>query len=181
VQPAQVLADLSASRCGIEDLAVPWTPGVYAIYLRDQSALPHITTGRDGLLYIGLSSNLAQRQFETHFQSGQSGFSTLRRTVGALLIGDLELRPRPRGLGASTTNYRNYRFDDAGEEALSTWMREHVDVAIQPVAEPDRLEHELLALACPPLNLKGWANPDAAAIKAARKACVAAARAAEPR
>jgi hypothetical protein len=93
----------------------------------------------------------------------------------------LGLQPRPRGIGASDSNYRCYRFDDAGEERLSQWMGVHLDVAVQPVPDPKWLERDLVAFARPPLNLTLWANPDAAAIKSARKACVAAARAAEKR
>lgn len=178
---APVLAGLSAARSQLAGLNAPATPGVYAFFLRDRGALPGVDASGDGIVYIGLSSNLAQREFDTHLRAGQSGFSTLRRTLGALLIADLGLQPRPRGSGASDSNYRCYRFDDAGEERLSAWMRGHLEVAVQPVPDPKQLERALVALARPPLNLTLWANPDAAAIKAARKACVAAARAAEKR
>lgn len=178
---APVLAGLSAARSQLADLNAPAAPGVYAFFLRDPGALPGVDESADGIIYIGLSTNLAQRDVDTHFRAGQSGFSTLRRTLGALLIADLGLQPRPRGFGASDSNYRSYRFDEAGEERRSAWMRGHLDVALQPVADPKQLERALVAIARPPLNLTLWANPDAAAIKAARKACVAAARAAENR
>ena len=178
---AQVLNDLSTNRCPVSDLDAPPDPGVYAFFLQEGAVLPEVQAGRDGLLYIGLSTNLAQRQFDTHFQAGETGFSTVRRSFGALLIEVLGLRPRPRGRGSSNTNYMNYRFDEPGEDRLSAWMSEHLEVAVRQVDDPGPLEEDLLRHARPPLNLKGWPNPDAAAIKALRKKCVQAARAAEPR
>lgn len=181
MDPASVLAHLSATRSGLADLTAPPLPGVYAFFLRDGAALPGVQCASDAFLYIGLSSNLAQREFDTHFQAGQSGFSTLRRSLGALLMDELNLHPQPRGTGASDTNYRNYRFDDAGEQSLSTWMRENVNVAVQAVPDPGELERNLISQAQPPLNLTLWINPDAAKIKAARKSCVQMARATERR
>jgi hypothetical protein len=131
---------------------------------------------RGGPVYLGISGNLAQRDFDTHFTTGQSGFSTLRRSIGAILRDDLKLKPRPRGTGASDTNYRNYRFDDAGERSLTKWMTTNLLIGAEPIDEPKLIEKQLIALACPPLNLTHWANPDAPTIKAARKACVEAAR-----
>jgi hypothetical protein len=178
---ALVLGGLSTARSQLTGLNAPEAPGVYAFFLRDRGALPGVDEAADGIVYIGLSTNLAQREFDTHFRAGQSGFSTLRRTLGALLIADLSLKPRPRGSGASDSNYRCYRFDEAGEERLSAWMRDHLDIAVQTVADPKQLERALVALARPPLNLTLWANPDAATIRAARKACMRAARAVETR
>ncbi|MDQ3678208.1 MAG: hypothetical protein M3401_15665 [Actinomycetota bacterium] len=60
-------------------------------------------------------------------------------------------------------------------------MHEHLRVAVEPVAEPDALERELIARACPPLNLKGWLNPEATTIRALRKACADEARRDHPR
>jgi hypothetical protein len=68
-------------------------------------------------MYVGMSSNLAERD-EAHFRTGGSGFSTLRRSLGALLKQELRLSARPRGTGSSAQNYRCYQFDDAGEEQL---------------------------------------------------------------
>jgi hypothetical protein len=127
-------------------------------------------------LYLGLSSNLVQREFDTHFRAGQSGFSTLRRSLGALLKEELALTAIPRGTGASDTNYRNYRFADQGEQRLSQWMTTHLRVGVHAISDPAEIERELISLACPPLNLTGWANPAAADIKALRKACVEEAR-----
>jgi hypothetical protein len=173
---AQILDGLRGSAVAFEELRAPPAPGVYGFYLTSASAFPVISVPGDGPLYLGLSSNLAQREFDTHFQPGQSGFSTLRRSLGALLKDQLDLVVIPRGTGASDTNYRNYRFENEGESRLSEWMRAHLLVGVHPVDDPRALERELIGLARPPLNLTGWANSDAAEIKALRKACVEEAR-----
>jgi hypothetical protein len=175
-EAAQILKGLRGSAVALDELRAPPAPGVYGFYLASRSALPVISAPGDGPVYLGLSSNLAQREFDTHFQAGQSGFSTLRRSLGALLKDQLDLAAIPRGTGASDTNYRNYRFEDEGESRLSEWMGAHLLLGVHPVDDPRALERELIALACPPLNLTGWENPDAAEIKALRKACVDEAR-----
>jgi hypothetical protein len=177
----EILLKLRSGALPVSELEAPSEPGVYAFFLVPGAGVPGTAHPADRPLYVGISSNLAQREFDTHFAAGKSGFSTLRRSLGALLIDQLDLNPRPRGTGASDSNYRNYRFDDEGEERLSAWMVANLQVAVQPVSNPKSIEKDLVALACPPLNLTHWANPDAPAIKGARAACVDAARAFDPR
>lgn len=174
----QRLAD-NATR--LEHLEAPAAAGVYAYFLANGAELPGVGNPAGGPVYVGVSGNLAEREFDTHFAAGQTGFSTLRRSIGAILKDQLNLRARPRGTGTSKTNFTNYRFDDTGEQLLSTWMHEHLRVAVEPVREPAALERELIALACPPLNLTGWSNPEAATIKALRRSCVDEARRDHPR
>lgn len=178
---SELLDQLAAAQGPITDLEVPSEPGIYAIYLVPGHGVPGVHQPSGGPLYVGISSNLAQREFETHFAAGQSGFSTLRRSLGALLSSRFDLHARPRGKDASDSNYRCYRFDDEGEKRLSDWMEVALRVGVQPIARPKTIEKELIALACPPLNLTYWPNPDAPTIKAARKACVEEARQAEHR
>lgn len=176
-----ILQELVTGATALKDLDAPPAAGVYAYFLGTGASLPRIRNPGGGPVYVGLSSNLAQREFDTHFAEGQTGFSTLRRSIGALLKHDLRLDARPRGRGASETNYRNYRFDDDGEQRLSAWMHDHLRVAVHAVADPKLVEDELIPLARPPLNLKGWANPEARMIKDLRKVCVDEARRNHPR
>lgn len=158
METAHALAQLSEHRSSWELLDAPAAPGVYAIFLRD-GVLPGVHCAAGTCLYVGLSSNLAQREFDTHFRAGRSGFSTLRRSLGALLIDDLQLQPEPRSAGNSDTNYRNYRFGAGGEERLSAWMQRHLDIGVYPEADPKPLERELIALAGPPLEPDALAEP----------------------
>jgi hypothetical protein len=150
---------------------------VYALFVTPPDGLPVDDVPKTGLAYIGKSGNLAEREFGTHFSVGASGFSTLRRSVGALMKGPLELMAIPRGTGTSDTNYRNYRFTEEGEQRLSAWMRDHLEVGIAEIPGVyGRAEEELIAWLEPVLCLKGWPNPQAPAIKALRAACVVEAR-----
>lgn len=178
--PDEILTRLVTDRASVQNLDAPKEPGVYGLFLRDGTDFP-LAHNPTEPLYVGTSGNLAQREFDTHFAAGQTGFSTVRRSFGALLLNRLGLRPQPRGKGSSKTNFRNYRFDDAGEERLSQWMEKQIALAVHPVANPKAVEKALIALACPPLNFTGWANPMAAEIKAKRKQCVELAEQAEPR
>jgi len=69
---------------------------------------------------------------DTHFTSQKTGFSTLRRSVDALLKDELQSTAIPRGTGSSKSNYQNYRFTDAGEEKLTTWMESNLEIAVFP-------------------------------------------------
>ncbi|WP_293003351.1 GIY-YIG nuclease family protein [Mycobacterium sp.] len=172
MEPTDILEELRAARCGLAEQSAPSVAGVYAIFSRAQCALPGVTLTGGDVVYIGSSSNLAQRSIGTHFATGQSGFSTLRRSIGALLRDQLDLVPRPRGAGSSDSNFRHYRFDDAGEDKLTSWMIRNFDASVYPVPDPGRVERALIAIASPPMNLRHWANPDATMMRAARKACV---------
>jgi len=136
--------------------------------LDDPAALPIVPNQGRTPLYVGMTSNLRARGDETHFSDGGSGFSTLRRSLGALLKENLDLKARPRGTGASKQNFRCYCFDEGGETRLTAWMREHLRIAVAEHPDPDGIETELIRLARPPLNLNKWPNPHRAEIMALR-------------
>ena len=174
---AAVEGKLRATRTTVDELQPPSTAGVYAIFLLDPSALKPFAPGRDGLIYVGTSSNLAQREFENHFNSESTGFSTLRRSLGAILRQQLSLRALPRSPGRSESNVRCYRFTPDGDIRLTEWMRANLQVGVAAALDSDDLEVMLIARLQPLLNLKGWPNPDRQAIKALRKSCADEARA----
>src|SRR4051794_41524689 len=115
---AGVLAGLTSSASPLSQLQAPAAPGVYACFLAPRSSLPGVSNPGSDALYIGVSGNLAEREFETHFAEGKTGFSTLRRSIGAILQDQLELRATPRDSSRNKTNFTNYRFDDDGERRL---------------------------------------------------------------
>jgi len=118
---------------------------------------------------------LEVREFDTHFNSDQTGFSTVRRSLGAILKEQLQLVARPRGTGTSKANYTNYCFNLAGEDRLTTWMREHLKVRTWPTRKFEAIEAILKPRLRPLLNLEGW-NPQNSAIRALRKRCADEAR-----
>jgi GIY-YIG catalytic domain len=163
---------LFSSRCRPSGLNPPERPGIYAIFLRDQEQIGWFAAKSGSAVYVGISGNLKQREFDVHFSSGSSGFSTLRRSLGAILKNELNLTCRPRSSGPSETNVTNYKFDEAGEQRLTLWMAENLDIGICPVDQNIKdLEKAVIAETKPVLNLTGWKNPDRASIKELRAAC----------
>lgn len=156
-------------------------PGVYAVFLENRAALPGVATDQTGLLYIGMTTDPTGER--DHFGHVHSGFSSPRRSLGALLKEQLRLRAIPRSLGASPSNWTNYRFSDDGEAALTLWMRANLSVSHVPLdqarADIERVEKQLIVYLKPPLNLKN--NPGASSrnlLESLRKACREEARAA---
>jgi hypothetical protein len=157
------------------DEVVPETgPGVYVHALRPGSELPRVRVAK-GALYVGMTeSSLAAR---SHFTHKHSGFSTLRRSLGAVLKEKLSLHAEPRAPGPSASNVRNYRFNEEGEQRLTEWMKAHLVYAHLPVGENQRvIESDMILALEPPMNLTGWKNPQAAWIKNVRAQCVEEAR-----
>lgn len=153
-------------------------PGIYAILLASPDALPAISPGRSGLLYVGMTDDTLEAR--SHFRHAHSGFSTFRRSLGALLKDELGLHAIPRGPGSSKTNFSNYRFPEAGERVLSEWMNRHLLITRTAVpGDLHRFENDLIAHLEPPLNLTGWPNPRRATLTALRAACAAEARGAK--
>ena len=177
-----ILAALERSRASIDRGQAPSSPGVYGIFLRDRSELQLRDGLPNGLIYIGMSGNLAAREYDMHFSSRNTGFSTLRRSIGALLKEELALVAMPRGSGRTESNYRNYRFKPDGEDRLTSWMMENLEVGIYPTGgDHEAVEKVLIAALQPPLCLTGWPNPEAGFIKALRKLCADDARSAHKR
>lgn len=154
-------------RC--DDIPLVSGAGVYVFYLEQPTALPSITLPASRVLYIGMTDDCLEAR--NHFYHEHSGFSTFRRSLGALLKDELGLKALPRAAGPSPTNTNCYRFNEAGELALTRWMREHLTYACYPNEDPRAMESELIRHYEPPLNLTKWKNPNAAYLKALRKKC----------
>ena len=131
--------------------------GVYAFFLAEPGALAGLSIEPSGLIYLGKSSNLEARN---HFAHRDSGFSTLRRSLGALLKEELRLQAIPRGPWRSRNDLRYHRFRDKDEQRLTDWMIAHLTYGFAVVADDLKaVEQALITELRPPLNLIGWPNP----------------------
>lgn len=123
------------------DFHPPHYPGVYGWYFKCSfPGLPdeHETVIKDGkffkdrwrLCYIGLGSSLYQRLIEKHFE-GTASDSSLRLTLGSLLVKDLNLHliKTPGG---------SYKFSD--EKKLSDWIIKNARVAYFTCESCDQVE-----------------------------------------
>ncbi|MGF6408896.1 GIY-YIG nuclease family protein [Paraburkholderia sp. MM5482-R1] len=176
----QIVEALLCRMSNPDQVSAPSCPGVYASFLVNGDALAPFGVPANGLVYIGKSSNLAQREFDTHLNSDNTGFSTVRRSIGAILKQQLKLTPRPRGRGASNTDFTNYRFDREGENELTDWMRGNLKISVHADTDYAVVERDLINGLQPILNLTGWPNPNRREIKALRKACADEARQRRP-
>ena len=169
IDTESVFRSLSNRRFRPDDIPEHPEPGVYAIFAAQLECLPGIVLPPSGLVYVGQSSDLAHRN---HFRMAHSGFSSPRRSLGALLKSPLRLQAAPRSSGHSKKNYENYRFAGDGEERLTAWMRCNLSYAIYPYnGDTENLEKQLIKENAPPLNLTYWRNPQKKQIQTSRKAC----------
>jgi hypothetical protein len=130
----------TTARAHIESAVLPDEPGIYVVWPVAQHAVDDLgladVTGESPLafrpLYVGKAEDSVQRRLVMkHFASGDTGHSTLRRTLASLL--DLESRarktrildPTPQQLRTLTANFDLSEHDD---EVLSEWMAEHLRV-----------------------------------------------------
>ena len=142
---------------------VPAAAGVYGWWFRRLP--PLVDAGacarHDGftLLYVGLSPSRPPRngrpasrqslrsRLRTRYAGNAEG-STLRKTLGCLLAGELGLQLRRVGSGNRKT------FVD-GEQALTAWMAENAFVSWTARGQPWELEDQLIRSLDLPLNLDG--------------------------
>ena len=160
---------LSHNRACADDIPDRPNPGVYAVFAKEGNCLPGIILPPSGLVYIGETRDLKRRN---HFNAKHSGFSTLRRSIGAILKTHLHLAAEPRAGGPYETNYRNFRFEGEGEERLTQWMHLNLEYSSYPCdGDTAALERRLIREYEPPLNLNRWRNPQKAKIQSLRDIC----------
>jgi hypothetical protein len=156
-------------------------PGIYCVFFfGTEFPLTSAKTAikNRSLIYIGKTeSSQIERDLEQHFSSGETGRSTLRRSIGAIIREHLDLKPQPRNPSErSDRKYRNYKFEAEGEDRLTDWMKTNLGLSFfeydMPPSIIEELEVELIRTAVPILNLKN--NPSnrwASEIKALRSMC----------
>lgn len=159
---------------------VPDASGLYAIY-GDDGAPQQL--GLDGqpsasALYVGKAEDsLVSRDLKTHFSTGKTGRSTVRRTFAALLRDRLDLKAVPRNLERPDGS-AHYALEPGGDQRLTEWMYEHLTLAVWVKPEDVRLrevERAVLRAWQPPLNLTDVEQPWRL-LKDARRAMAAEAR-----
>ena len=109
----------------------PRKAGLYAFY-GDAVAWKQLGIApafEDQPLYIGKAErSLNGRDVGTHFATGKTGSSTVRRSLAALLVDDLRLVAVPRNL-AKPDGSANFALDGASDQRLSHWMDARLTLA----------------------------------------------------
>lgn len=152
---------LSVSQTAVE---LPANPGLYAVFAGDAAraelGLPDLET--PGLpVYVGKAEvSLRGRDSQSHFKIGQTGQSTLRRSIAALLRDKYGLRGCPRDRN-KPGHFANFGLSEEHDAILQAWIEANVTLGVwsKPAAAPDpdgrllqHVERGLIALWAPPLN-----------------------------
>lgn len=178
---SDALLALSGATLAIADaqVHVPNQRGLYAIYGSKQVWNELGMDIRDAPLYVGKAErSLASRDLNTHFATGKTGSSTLRRSLAALLCESLGLVAIPRNV-AKPSHFSNFALERDGDLLLTEWMRANLRIVVWPAPEGASplvlVERAVLDHFEPPLNLKDVQNPWAR-LAAARAAMAAQAK-----
>ncbi len=158
VEVKKAIAALTAKPVTL-DVAKPQLPksgGIYAWWIARKRLIGvpannHPTDAELDLLYVGIApsgptsgSTLRSRVVGNHMR-GNIAASTLRRTLAALLIDELALKPIKTPTKVTLPKAQNSQ--------LSTWQQEHLRLTWHAVAQPWLFEAAVIAQLRPPLNL----------------------------
>jgi len=153
-------------------------PGIYAIgFIGEVFPFPtgeNVVNNGD-IIYIGKTEKSQKsRDAQTHFKSGKTGSSTLRRSLGAILREDLGLQPIPRS--KTESRMRDYKFIEESEKQLTQWMMKNLSISFFEICEGKRLirnaEIYIIQDLKPILNLThNSSNPYVSMLKELRAKC----------
>lgn len=141
-----IIKSINKTTKSIKDLSnLPNEQGIYAFYIDSTNDLGKF--GKPGqLIYVGLSEkNLNSRDTETHLKTGQTGWSTLRRSIGAILKAKLKLTTQKRDINPKKLRADKYKFDEKGEIKLTEWMMKNLKMGYWSTSKPltkDKLRSE---------------------------------------
>jgi len=179
--PERLTAQLLHSKGELPAVLHVMGQGVYALWL-DEEAYRRwgLEPGLGGIAYVGVGAGEGgiARRFEEEWRPENSGRSTPRRTLGALLLDELGLQPMPRPTRTAAQNPTYFCFAYSGEWDLTDWIEAHAAFASVEVSPADlgnweslvKLENAVIQHVQPPLNINGWQNPARTRLKALRKA-----------
>lgn len=163
---------------------VPSEAGLYAFHAEPDAwaELGLVYASPHQPLYVGKAErSLHGRDVRTHFATGRTGTSTLRRSLAALLVGRLNLVAVPRN-PARRDGRASFGLEEDGDRRLTEWMVARLRLATWISRGESRLadvESAVLQHLRPPLNVVKVGEPRTE-LKAARRAMSEAARAWRP-
>lgn len=123
----EVIKSIRDSATHLKELkSLPNEQGIYTFFVDSTKDLGKFGQAKQAI-YVGISEkNLNGRDTETHLKSGQTGWSSLRRSLGAILKSKLNLTAQKRDNNPKKLRADKYRFDELGEERLTKWMTENL-------------------------------------------------------
>ena len=131
---------MGRSKAPLSEAALPRSPGIYAIWAAAESSLDDLgledVLGEEPLmtrpLYVGKDTGSLMERLKKHFEPGDTGHSTVRRTLDSLM--DMESLPRKTrnerpNEDQVKTLIRNFDLAEQNDQDLSRWMTENLEVA----------------------------------------------------
>lgn len=171
---AEAVADALRSKLASVEIArrmLPEQPGIYAWWAKSAAIPgvprnPHPDEKDFDLFYVGIaprersSATLQSRVLGNHI-SGNTGSSTFRYVLAALLVDTLDLHPYARG--------KKFLLPQSENTMLNDWQRDHLAISWVQHERPWDLEDDIIQILKPPLNSKGNASHEFfPTVKAAR-------------
>jgi hypothetical protein len=151
--------------CFAETKTYSKLPGIYALFYIGQSfPIMGEKVKKHQIIYIGKTeSSQEKRDLKTHFTSGKTGSSTVRKSIGSLLCQKENLNPIPRnGSDYYLFKFSHFKFDNDGEEKITKWMKDNLALSFyefqKSKSEIEKLETDLIEYIIPILNISK--NPD---------------------
>lgn len=133
-----------------------WRPGVYVfVYNGNQLGGSLWGEPQPRIIYLGHNGEDSKR----HWQN-DTGVSTARRSLAALLATSLNLRPVPNPQAEGEDRFYNYKLDETGELILTAWMKDNLRLGFLDLeqAEVEPWYHALLEFNAPMLVFRN--NPN---------------------
>jgi hypothetical protein len=154
--------------------------GIYALFFHGKSfPLEGVKPAINEIIYIGKTEKSQKsRDQNTHFATGKTRRSTLRRTFGALLREKENLKPiviSQRDIEVGKLS--NFLFDDRSEQFITDWMVNNLGLSFYPFPKSKQeiksLETRLIKKLVPILNIDNTnpTNPYLSTIRGLRKQC----------
>jgi len=159
-------------------------PGIYALFFigLDFPILGQKVSNHQ-IIYIGKTeTSQEQRDLKTHFTTGKTGSSTVRKSIGAILSEKEKLAPIPRNhTDYQEGRFSHFKFDDESEIIITNWMRNNLALSFyeypKTKQEIEDLETKLIHELIPILNIsKNLKNDFKSTLEKLRKKCAAAAQ-----
>lgn len=154
-------------------------PGIYAFFfIGNKFPFLENKVNKHQLVYVGKTeSSQEKRDAKTHFATGKTGSSTVRKSIGALLNTETSLTPIPRNNSDyKKGRFSHFKFDQQSEELITHWMKNNLALSFYEFngSKEDLkiLETALIEKVVPILNItKNQKNQFANKLKALRKVC----------
>ncbi len=155
-------------------------PEIYAFfYVGNDFPLLGDSISKHQIIYIGKTeSSQEKRDSKTHFTTGKTGNSTVRKSIGSILCSQENLIPIPRNdSDYEAGRLSHFKFDESSEKIITNWMKNNFALSFYEYPESkqliDKLETEIIKQLKPILNIdhKNPDNPYKDQIKRFRKKC----------